>query len=159
MTTATAPATRAPAPAHRRLRARHAWAIPGLAIAIYANSVSSQHDLGLFPLLLFGILPHLTVLLGIGQPHGRHRLAPRAVRAFNGMHHPVVPLVLAVVAATGAIGPFWLVGALAWLSHVVVDWALGDGLRGPDGELLGPVARLVGIGTPHRHAEEGSVSE
>jgi hypothetical protein len=143
------PASAAVAPeARRRLKARHAWVIPGLAIAIYANSVSSAHDLGLVPLLLFGILPHLTVLLGLGQPHGRRQLAQRAVPAFNVMHHPVVPLALAAVAATGVIGPFWLVGALAWLSHVVVDWALGDGMRGPDGFLLGPVGRLIGVGTP-----------
>jgi hypothetical protein len=146
MTAVPASSTPAPAPTRRRLKARHAWAIPGLAIAIYASSVSSQHGLGLVPLLLFGILPHLTVLLGLGQPHGRGQLAPRAVLAFNGMHHPVAPLALAAVAATGVIGPFWLVGALAWLSHVVVDWALGDGLRGPDGHVLGPVGRLIGTG-------------
>ena len=86
------------------------------------------------------------MLLGVGQPHGRRQLAPRAVVVFNGMHHPVVPLALAAVAATGVIGPFWLVGALAWLSHVVVDWALGDGLRGPDGYVLGPAGRLIGTG-------------
>jgi hypothetical protein len=70
------------------------------------------------------------------------------VPAFNAMHHPAVPLALAAAAATGVIGPFWLVGALAWLSHVVVDWALGDGLRGRDGFLLGPVGRMIGVGTP-----------
>jgi len=143
--------TSAAAPvARRRLKARHAILVPGLAIAIYANSVSSQHGLGLLPLLLFGILPHLTVLYGLGQRHGRRQLAPRAVPAFNAMHHPLVPLALAALAATGLIGPFWLVGALAWLSHIVVDWALGDGMRGTDGFLLGPVARLIGAGMPAR---------
>ncbi len=147
MTAVSAPSAAAPV-ARRRLKSRHAWAIPGLAIAVYANSVASQHGLGLLPLLLFGILPHLTVLYGLGQRHGRRQLAPRAVPAFNVMHHPAVPAVLAAVAATGVIGPFWLVGALAWLSHIVVDWALGDGLRGPDGYLLGPVRRLTGVGAP-----------
>ena len=147
MTAVSAPSAVAPV-ARRRLKARHAILIPGLAIAIYANSVSSAHDLGLIPLLLFGILPHLTVLIGLGQPHGRGQLASRAVPVFNLMHHPAAPLVLAAIAATGIIGPFWLVGALAWLSHIVIDWALGDGLRGADGFLLGPVGRLIGVGTP-----------
>jgi hypothetical protein len=147
MTAVSAPSAAAPV-ARRRLKARHAILIPGLAIAIYANSVSSAHDLGLVPLLLFGILPHLTVLIGMGQPHGRGQLAARAVPAFNVMHHPAAPLVLAAIAATGIIGPFWLVGALAWLSHIVIDWALGDGLRGADGFLLGPVGRLISVGTP-----------
>ena len=153
MTAVPAPSVVAPE-ARRRVRVRHTWVIPGLAIAIYANSVAASHNLGLVPLLLFGILPHLTVLLGLGQPHGRRQLAPRAVAAFNVMHHPAVPMALAGVAAMGIIGPFWLVGALAWLSHIVVDWALGDGLRSPDGFLLGPVARLVGVG-PLAPAEGG----
>ena len=144
MTAVSAPSSVAPV-ARRRLQARHAILIPGLAVAIYANSVASEHGLGLVPLLLFGILPHLTVLLGLGQSHGRRQLAPRAISAFNAMHHPLAPLSLAAVAATGVIGPFWLVGSLAWFSHIVVDWALGDGLRGPDGFLLGPVGRLIGV--------------
>ncbi len=145
MTAVSTTAAAAPV-ARRRLKARHAILVPGLAIAVYANSVASQHNLGLLPLLLFGILPHLTVLYGLGQKHGRGQLAPRAVPAFNAMHQPLVPVALAAVAATGVIGPFWLVGALAWLSHVAVDWALGDGLRGSDGFLLGPVGRMVGVG-------------
>jgi hypothetical protein len=144
MTAVSAPSSVAPA-SRRRLKARHAILVPGLAVAIYANAVASEHDLGLLPLLLFGILPHLTVLLGLGQAHGRGQLARRAVPAFNVMHHPMVPAALAAVAATGVIGPFWLVGALAWLSHIIVDWALGDGLRGPDGFLLGPAGRLIGV--------------
>ena len=49
----------------RRLRTRHLWIIPGLAIAVFASRVAGEHGLGLVPLLLFGILPHLPVLLGI----------------------------------------------------------------------------------------------
>lgn len=47
------------AASRRRLRPRHLWIVPGLAIAIYANIVAGEHDLGLVPLLLFGILPQL----------------------------------------------------------------------------------------------------
>ena len=132
----------------RRLKQRHLLLIlliPGLAIAVYANVVASQQGLGLVPLLVFGILPHVTVLFGLGQPHARGQLAPRAVPLFNAMHHPVVPLALLAVAATGVLPPFWFVGALAWLSHIVVDWAFGDGLRTADGFLLGRFGRLIGL--------------
>jgi hypothetical protein len=117
----------------RRLALRHAWLVPGLAVAVYANAQATQHGLGLVPLLVFGIVPHLSVLVGIGQPHARGQLAPRAVPLFNALHHPVPPLVVLGLAVTGVLPPFWLVGALAWFSHIVVDLAFGDGLRTADG--------------------------
>lgn len=117
----------------RRLKLRHLWLVPGLAIALYANWVSTEHGIGLIPLLAFGILPHATALVGFGQPHGRGQLAPRAVPLFNVMHHPAVPLALFGVAAAGLLPAFWQVGALAWLSHIVIDWALGDGRRTAEG--------------------------
>lgn len=120
-----------------RLTWRHLWLVPGLAIAFYANGQAGLHGLGLVPLLVFGIVPHLPVLLGFGQPHARGQLAPRAVPVFNAMHHPVAPLAMLSLAATGVLPAFWLVGALAWLSHIVVDWAMGDGLRTADGYLHG----------------------
>lgn len=130
----------------RRLRTRHLWIVPGLAIAVFASRVAGEHGLGLVPLLLFGILPHLPVLLGIGQPTARGQLAPRAVPLFNAMHHPAVPLTLLAVAATGVISAFWLVGAMAWLGHVVVDWGMGDGLRSADGYRLYHMRGLIGVG-------------
>jgi hypothetical protein len=114
---------------------RHLWLVPGLAIALWANGQAGVHGLGLAPLLIFGIVPHLPVLLGWGQPHGPGQLARRAVPFFNAMHHPVLPLALLAVAASGALSAFWLVGAMAWLSHIVVDWAMGDGLRSADGHV------------------------
>ncbi|HLO35286.1 MAG TPA: hypothetical protein VK194_04355 [Candidatus Deferrimicrobium sp.] len=117
----------------RRLALRHGWIVPGLALALYANALASDHGLGLVPVLLFGIVPHLPVLLGVGQPHARGQLALRAVPLFNTMHHPALPLALLGVAAAGILPTFWLVGALAWLGHIVVDLALGDGLRTADG--------------------------
>jgi hypothetical protein len=117
----------------RRLTLRHGWIVPGLGLAVYANALAAGHGLGLAPLLLFGIVPHLTVLVGIGQPHARGQLARRAVPLFNVMHHPAVPLTLVAIAATGVLPTFWLAGALAWLGHIVVDMGLGDGLRTVDG--------------------------
>jgi hypothetical protein len=131
----------------RRFRRRHLWLIPGLAVAIYASTLGNQLGLGLVPLLVFGIVPHLSVLLGLGQPHVRGQLAPRAVPIFNAMHHPALPLGMVGIAAAGVLSPFWLVGGLAWLAHIVVDWGLGDGLRSADGFLLGWRGRTTGIGS------------
>jgi len=117
----------------RRLALRHGWIVPGLALAIYANAVAADHGLGLVPVLIFGIVPHLTVLVGVGQPHARGQLARRAVPLFNAMHHPALPLGLLGLAAAGILPAFWLAGAFAWLGHIAVDLALGDGLRTADG--------------------------
>jgi hypothetical protein len=124
----------------RRLRLRHLWLVPGLGVALFANAQAGTLHVGLVPLLVFGIVPHLTVLVGIRQPHARGQLAPRAVPLFNAMHHPAVPLAVLGLAAAGVLPPFWLVGALAWLSHIVVDRGFGDGLRTTDGYLRGPSA-------------------
>jgi len=125
----------------RRLRLRHLWLIPGLGLALIANVQAGTLHVGLVPLLVFGIVPHLTVLAGIRQPHARGQLAPRAVPLFNTMHRPVLPLAALGLAAAGVLPPFWLVGALAWLSHIVVDRAFGDGLRTTDGFLRRSSAR------------------
>ena len=117
----------------RRLRLRHLWLIPGLAIAIYANAQAGAYGLGLGPVLLFGILPHLPALLGIGQPHARGQMPARGIPLFNVMHHPVPPLVVLGLATASLLSPFWLVGSLAWFSHIVVDLAFGHGLRTADG--------------------------
>ena len=130
----------------RRLKARHLWIIPGLAIAIYANGIAADHDLGLLPLLLFGILPKLPFFLGIGQPTVAGQLPPRAVLLWNVMHHPATPALLLAVALIGLLPAFWTVAGLAWLSHIVVDWGLGDGLRSADGFRLPGIGRLIGVG-------------
>ena len=104
-------------PRRRRLARRHLWLIPGLAIAFYANAQAGGHGLGLGVLLLFGIVPHLPALLGVGQPHARGQMAPRAVPLFNVMHHPAPPLVLLALAAAGILSPFWFVGARVALAH------------------------------------------
>ena len=128
-----APTQSANAGRPRRLALRHLWLVPGLGIALFASAQSTTLHVGLVPLLVFGIVPHLTVLLGVGQPHARGQLAPRAVPLFNAMHQPVVPLAVLALAAAGILSPFWLVGAFAWLGHIVVDRGMGDGLRTADG--------------------------
>ncbi len=149
MTVETVPTADAHPP--RRLALRHLWIVTGLGIALFANAQSTTFGVGLVPLLLFGIVPHLPALAGIGQSLARGQLAPRAVPLFNAMHQPVLPLAVAGLAATGVLSPFWLVGALAWLSHIVVDWGLAKGLRTRDGY----VRRSAGAGR-QAHQDEAS---
>jgi hypothetical protein len=118
-----------------RLRPRHLWIVPGLAIAVYASGQAQAHAIGIVPLLIFTIVPDLPRLLGIGQPHAHGQLAPRAVPLFNLLHHPVLPLAVVALAAAGFLSPFWLVGAIAWLGHLVIGLGIGDRLRTPDGFL------------------------
>jgi hypothetical protein len=118
------------------LRPRLLWLVPGLAIGLYAGRQAEEHGMGLAgiaTLLMFGILPHLPVLLGRGQPHAPGQLAARAVPLFNATHHPVPPLVVVLLSAAGILSPLAAVAALAWLSHVVADLAFGQGLRTRDG--------------------------
>ena len=131
----------------RRFRRRHLWIVPGLAVGVYASTLSSHLGVGLLPLLVFGIAPHLSVLAGLGQPHARGQLAPRAIPIFNAMHHPALPLLTVGLGAADVLSPFWLIGALAWLAHIVVDWGFGDGLRSADGFLRGWMGRTTGIGS------------
>jgi len=130
-----APAQSVDADRPRRLALRHLWLIPGLGIALFANAQSNSLQVGLVPLLVFGIVPHMTAMLGIGLPHARGQLAPRAVPLFNAAHQPVMPLAVLGLAAAGVLSPFFLVGALAWFSHIVTDWAFDKGLRTRDGYL------------------------
>ena len=124
----------------RRLRRRHLWVIPGLAIAVYASGLAQQHDLGLAPLLLFGIVPHLPSLVGMGDPRPRGHISPRAVPLFNAMHHVGPPVALIALAVVGLLSPFWMVSGLAWLSHIAIDWAIEAGTRAPDGSARSPFA-------------------
>ena len=119
---------------------RHLWLIPGLALGVLANVQAGGAHVGLLPVLAFGTAPHLAVLLGIGQPHAHGQMAPRAVRLFNLLHHPVPPLLLLGLAAAGILSPFWLVAALAWLGHIVIDEGFGKGLRTADGWRRGSAA-------------------
>jgi hypothetical protein len=112
------------------------WLVPGLAIGLLAGRQAEEQGLGLAGLailLAFGIAPHLPIVLAFVIPHAPGQLPPRAVPLFNATHHPVAPVVLLLLGAAGLLSPIWSVGALAWLSHIVVDLALGDGRRTRDG--------------------------
>jgi hypothetical protein len=112
-----------PAEEGRRLRWRHLWVVPGLAIAIFANELGKTNGVGILLLIAFGIAPDVPRLFGIGRsgPVGE-----AALRAFNLLHHPVAPAVAIAIAATGVVPTVWLVGALVWLGHLVIGWGVGD---------------------------------
>jgi hypothetical protein len=111
-----------------RFRPRHLWIIPGLAIAIVGSRTdSSLTAIGV--MVAFGIAPHLAFLAGIGQERPAGGMAPRAVAVFNAMHHPLIPAVIVALNLTGVVPTLLFVGATAWLSHIVIGWGIGDGLR------------------------------
>ena len=118
-----------------RLRPRHLWIVPGLAIAVFASGQAQAHGIGIVPLLIFTIVPDLPRLLGIGQSHAHGQLTPRAVPLFNLLHHPVLPLAVLARATAGFLSPFWMVGALAWIGHLGIGLGIGDRLRTRDGFL------------------------
>jgi deazaflavin-dependent oxidoreductase (nitroreductase family) len=140
----------------RRLRLRHLWLVPGLAIAAFANTRATDLGLGIVPLLVFGIAPDLPRLLGLGQPHAPGQMAARAVPAFNLMHHPLPPLAVLALAVTGVLPPVFFVGAIAWLGHLVMGIGIGDRLRRRDG-FLRPLPTL-GRPAPRRPAAGGTAT-
>lgn len=109
-----------------RLITRGAAAIAGL--AALAGSVAL---LGPWA-LTFRLLPDVAMLIGFSRELTAHgRLAPRTVPYYNAVHAlpcPVLLLVIAIAFVPALLGP-----ALLWLSHVLIDRALGYGLRTADG--------------------------
>jgi hypothetical protein len=99
----------------RRLRRRHLWIVPGLAIAILANELGKSNGIGILTLIAFGIAPDVPRLFG-----SRGRLA------HGLLHQPVAPLVAVALSASGIVPVVWLVGSLVWVGHVVVGRAVGD---------------------------------
>ena len=105
----------------RRLRLRHLWLVPGLAIAIIANELGKANGVGILALLAFGIAPDLPRLL-----------RSRGQLAHGVLHQPVVALAAVAIGVTGVVPVVWLVGSLVWLGHVIAGRAVGDGPRGGD---------------------------
>lgn len=80
-------------------------------------------------MVAFGLGPDLPLLLGAGKGLERGQLHPRAVPLYNLTHRFWGPLALGVAAVAADLAAAWLVGALAWATHIAVDRALGYGLR------------------------------
>ena len=135
---------------HHRLR-RLVWLVFGVVLAAFAIFEVIVHDLGPVPIVLFGLLPDLTFIFGIGQVHERGQLPPRAVRPYNLAHRLVIPVALIGLALLGLLTARLLndepaafeaarrlpllvyVAGISWLAHLALDRAFGFGLRTPDG--------------------------
>lgn len=82
--------------------------------------------------LALWLLPDLALLVGGRSAFtGDGRLAPRAVPVYNALHALPGPVALTAVGAVLG-GPVLGLGVL-WISHVLLDRAMGYGLRAADG--------------------------
>jgi hypothetical protein len=115
-------------PARRLGYGALASALVGLIVLVYA-----RETVGWWPVVAFGLGPDLPLLLGAGRGLERGQLHPRAVPLYNVVHRFWGPLALGAIALAAGLPAAWLVGALAWATHVAVDRAVGYGLRGRDG--------------------------
>jgi hypothetical protein len=123
----------------RRLRRRHLWIIPGLAVAIYANTLGQANGVGILALIAFGIAPDVPRLFGArGRP------------MHNVLHQPLAAAAAVAIAGAATVAgvpvAFWLVGALVWLGHLIVGWGVGDVPR-PGGVTV-PARVTGGAGDP-----------
>ncbi|MEU2723439.1 DUF4260 family protein [Streptomyces smyrnaeus] len=81
------------------------------------------------------VLPDVALLYGAASAPTFDPLPRRAVRPYNVLHSPGVPLVL--FGAAHALGSRDLrLAACGWLAHVAVDRAFGYGPRARDGSRL-----------------------
>ncbi|MFN8628959.1 MAG: DUF4386 domain-containing protein [Chloroflexota bacterium] len=154
-TTSAAPApsmavAAAPAPAASRFarlrfrpQRRHLFIVAGLWLAVVGNAEAKEHGIGIATVLAFSMIPSLPLLLGIGQPKARGRLAARVVRPFNATHEPIVPAVVFALGALGILPAVATAGSLVWLGSIVIAWGLNDGLREGDGTLRAGIGRLT----------------
>ncbi len=97
------------------------WLVPGIGLSLFANLQGAQLGVGLIPLLVFGIAPDLPRLIGLRRPG--------MVSVHNALHHPAAGLLLLLGATAVGGVPVAYIGALAWLSHIVVGWGVGDRMR------------------------------
>ena len=83
--------------------------------------------------ILFGLLPDIALLIGIGSDLDRGQLHPRAVWAYNLLHvWWLGPMLLLGGGLLAPHSPLWL-GGLAWMSHIAIDRTLGFRPRDADG--------------------------
>jgi hypothetical protein len=104
-----------------------------LAAVLLAAAIAAviAHGSGWWLFTAFIIAPDLALLFGMGPGLEKGRLHPRAVPLYNALHSLVGPVLLA--AAAIALGPWALIGALAWGLHVSFDRLVGYGVRTRDG--------------------------
>ena len=95
-------------------------------IALVARGVGGWHALA------FALAPEFALPASAAPGLTRGQLHPRAVPLYDALHAFPGPLLLAIAGLLW-LGPPWLVGALAWATHIAVDRALGYGPRTREG--------------------------
>jgi Domain of unknown function (DUF4260) len=122
------PANASDRPTRRHLPVVSRIGLGAMGIAAFAGAFAS---IGIFAPLLW-LAPDVMMLAGLSRdmPHDG-RMAPLAVPLCNARHALLGPL--AMSAAGLAAGPAVLGLGLVWLSHVLIDRAVGYGLRTPEG--------------------------
>jgi hypothetical protein len=86
---------------------------------------------GWWQFFVFGAGPDLALFLGVGRNLEKGQLHPRAVPVYNALHRYWGPAALALLSIVLPAG--YLVGALAWATHISLDRCVGYRLRTPDG--------------------------
>jgi hypothetical protein len=112
---------------------RAGFAVLAAALVALIVLVYARETVGWWPLVAFALGPDLPLFLGAGRGLEKGQLHPRAVPLYNLVHRFWLPLALGLVAVAASLPAAWLVGALAWGTHVAVDRAVGYGLRTSDG--------------------------
>ncbi len=117
-----------------RLAVRPPYLVAGAALGAAAVTLAVIWGTGVSSVLVFIVLPDVTLLLALGgQGVQQGQLPARAVPGYNLMHHPAVPAAVLALAAVGLVGGYWVVAALAWGAHIGIDRGCGYGLRTRDG--------------------------
>jgi hypothetical protein len=104
-----------------------------LAAALLRHSTGGGHALA------FGLAPDLALVYGAAPGLAKGRLHPRAVPLYNALHAFTGRLLLAGAAVLGSVLGWpgldltWIIGALAWATHIAVDRAVGYGPRSSEG--------------------------
>ncbi len=109
---------------------RIVWSLAGAAATAAFVAAAAEAGTPWWAAALLWLAPDVALLAGMSREFADGRLAPRAVPLYNALHHLLGPALLGAAAVVGIVSP---VLALAWLSHVTVDRALGFGLRTKEG--------------------------
>jgi hypothetical protein len=115
---------------------RFGWFVLFTFVVAFAVFEIVKHNVGLAPVVIFALLPDITMLAGVGQAREPRQMPSRAVPLYNAAHHPLLPVALLTVVSLGVFeffDLFWFVGGLTWLAHIAFERALGYGPRTPEG--------------------------
>lgn len=96
-----------------------------------AGVVLVRDGAGWWQFFAFGAAPDLALFLGAGRHLEKGQLHPRAVPVYNALHRYWGPAALAALSIV--LPPGYLVGALAWATHISLDRCVGYKLRTADG--------------------------